>query len=74
MQNHLTAAAPALATRYTGSAVDPDDEGYALCSDCGTDNCAQQQRIQTRRARHLTSPSAQSRGTGGWGADPNRPF
>ncbi|MFI1226050.1 MULTISPECIES: hypothetical protein [Streptomyces] len=61
-------------TRYSGTAGDPEDEGYALCSDCGTDDCAQYQRIQARRARHLTNPSAQAHGPAGWGIDRHWPF
>ena len=70
----LTAEPPKYhaATRYTGSAGDPEDEGEALCADCGTPACAQYQRIQTRRAIHLTDPAA--RGTGSWGGNPNWPF
>ncbi len=56
-------------TRYSGTAGNPDDEGYALCGDCGTDACPQYQRIQTRLARSWTSPAAQV-GNGGWGASP----
>jgi hypothetical protein len=60
-------------TRYTGTPGDPDDEGDALCADCGTDACPQYQRIQHRRALHLTDPAGQTNG-GGWGGNPSRPF
>jgi hypothetical protein len=59
-------------TRYTGTPGDPEDEGYALCADCGTDACPQYQRIQTRRAISLTDPTAQY-STGPWGSSPH-PF
>lgn len=67
----LNAAQPSYhaLTRYSGSVGNPDDEGYALCADCGTDACPQYQRIQTRLARNRTSPAAQA-GNGGWGTSP----
>jgi hypothetical protein len=61
-------------TRSSGATGDPEDEGYALCSGCGTDICAQYQRIQARRARHLTSRARRGQKTGGWGTVPNRLF
>lgn len=56
-------------TRYSGTHSDPDDEGYALCADCGTDACPQYQRIQTRLARSWTSAAAQTAGSGWGGLD-----
>ena len=60
-------------TRYTGSAGDPDDEGYALCADCSTDACPQYQRIQTRLAHSMTGPTAQY-ASGRWGGDARHPI
>jgi hypothetical protein len=57
------------ATRYSGTAGDPEDEGYALCADCGTDACAQYQRIQIRIAASRTEPAVQIGSGGGWGAN-----
>lgn len=54
-------AAPAkyhATTRWTGMAGDPDDEGYALCADCGTDDCPQYWRIQTRLGRQRMARNA----------------
>lgn len=71
----ITAPAPRYhaTTRWTGIPGDPEDPGYELCADCGTETCAQYLRIQQRRARALTDPAAQSCG-GGWDTNPNWPF
>lgn len=61
-------------THYSGTPGDPDDEGYALCADCGTDDCAQYQRIQTRRAISITDPTAQSNTGRPWGSTAHHPF
>lgn len=55
-------------TRWTGTSSDPDDEGYDLCADCGTQDCPQYQRIQTRRAKHSTGPAAQY-SSGPWNSE-----
>lgn len=60
-------------TRWTGTPGDPEDPGYELCADCGTENCAQYLRIQHRRALALTDRAAQTRGRV-WAVDPNWPF
>jgi hypothetical protein len=61
-------------TIWTGTAGNPDDEGYALCADCRSDACPQYQRIQTRLAIHMTDPAAQTRHSHRWGADADMPF
>jgi hypothetical protein len=65
----LNAAPPVYhaTTRYSGTPGDPEDEGTALCADCGTDACPQYQRIQTRLALSATDPAAQTN-TGPWGS------
>jgi hypothetical protein len=60
-------------TTWTGTPGNPDDEGDALCADCGTTACPQYQRIQTRLAISMTDPAAQRR-NGGWGSDAGHPF
>jgi hypothetical protein len=60
-------------TRYSGTPGDPEDEGYALCADCGTDDCPQYQRIQQRLARSMADPDVQHTANG-WGTTPSWPF
>ncbi|MET8571867.1 hypothetical protein [Streptomyces sp. NPDC004783] len=59
-------------TRYSGTPGNPEDEGYALCADCGTDACPQYQRIQTHLSASMTAPNALP--SGGWGSTTPLPF
>jgi len=60
-------------TRWTGTPGDPEDPGYELCADCGTENCARYLRIQHHRAHALTGLATQRRGHG-WNVNPDWPF